>query len=83
MFQPPFSAVRFAAESAVAYLWAELYRNAIPEDEVCGINFRYLLILTPFVIALGKKLQIAEKHVTTAWALFFQTYLARLLTRLT
>ncbi|XP_076682060.1 TM2 and DnaJ domain-containing protein wurst [Andrena cerasifolii] len=51
--KPPFSAVRFAAECAVAYLWAELYRNAIPEDEVCGINFRYLLILTPFVIALG------------------------------
>ncbi|XP_054013596.1 dnaJ homolog subfamily C member 22 [Hylaeus anthracinus] len=51
--KPPFSTARFAAETAVAYLWAELYRSAIPEDEVFGINFRHLLILTPFVIALG------------------------------
>ncbi|CAK9798245.1 DnaJ homolog subfamily C member 22 [Anthophora quadrimaculata] len=51
--KPPFSTVRFATENAVAYLWAELYRNAIPEDEIFGINFKYLLILTPFVIALG------------------------------
>ncbi|XP_076248870.1 TM2 and DnaJ domain-containing protein wurst [Calliopsis andreniformis] len=51
--KPPFSSVRFAAETGVAYLWAELYRNAIPSDEVFGINFRHLLILTPVVIALG------------------------------
>ena len=51
--KPPFSTVRFAAENAVAYLWAELFRNAIPEDEIFGINFRHLLILTPLVIALG------------------------------
>ena len=47
--------MRFATENAVAYFWAEIFRNAIPEDEVFGINFRHLLILTPLVIALGKK----------------------------
>lgn len=52
--QPPFSAVRFAAEAAVSYLWAELFNSAIPQDEVYGINFRHLLILIPAVIALGK-----------------------------
>lgn len=51
--KPPFSTVRFATENAVAYFWAEIFRNAIPEDEVYGINFRHLLILTPLVIALG------------------------------
>ncbi|XP_011866153.1 PREDICTED: dnaJ homolog subfamily C member 22 [Vollenhovia emeryi] len=51
--KPPFSAVRFTAEAAVAYLWAELFNNAIPLEEVYGINFRHLLILIPAVIALG------------------------------
>ncbi|XP_026673241.1 dnaJ homolog subfamily C member 22 [Ceratina calcarata] len=51
--KPPFSAVRFAAQNAVAYMWAEIFRNAVPEDELFGINFRHLLILTPLVIALG------------------------------
>ncbi|KZC04778.1 PREDICTED: dnaJ homolog subfamily C member 22 [Dufourea novaeangliae] len=51
--KPPFSTIRFTAMTAVAYFWSELYRNAIPEDEVFGINFRYLLLLTPLVIALG------------------------------
>ncbi|XP_078041548.1 TM2 and DnaJ domain-containing protein wurst isoform X2 [Augochlora pura] len=51
--KPPFSTVRFAAETGVAYLWAGIYRSAIPEDEVYGINFRHLLLLTPFVIAFG------------------------------
>lgn len=46
--------MRFTAEVAVAYLWAELYINAIPQEEVYGINFRHLLILVPVVIALGK-----------------------------
>lgn len=51
--KPPISTVRFIAQNAVAYMWAELYRGAIPQDEVCGINFRYLLIFTPLVVALG------------------------------
>lgn len=42
------------AETSVSYLWAELFRSAIPLDEVFGINFRHLVILTPAVIALGK-----------------------------
>lgn len=46
--------MRFAAQAAVAYLWAELFNSAIPQEEVYGINFRYLLILVPAVIALGK-----------------------------
>ncbi|GAB1862802.1 DnaJ homolog subfamily C member 22 [Camponotus japonicus] len=51
--KPPFSAVRFAAETAVAYLWAELFNSAIPQEEIYGINFRHLLTLIPAVIALG------------------------------
>ncbi|XP_032674441.1 dnaJ homolog subfamily C member 22 [Odontomachus brunneus] len=51
--KPPFSAARFVAETSVSYLWAELFRSAIPQDEVFGINFRHLVILTPAVIALG------------------------------
>ncbi|XP_043790952.1 dnaJ homolog subfamily C member 22 [Apis laboriosa] len=51
--KPPFSTVRFVTENAVAYLWAEIFRNAIPGDEIYGINFRHLLILTPLVVALG------------------------------
>jgi len=54
ILQPPFSAVRFAAETAVAYLWAELFNSAIPQEEIYGINFRHMLILVPAVIALGK-----------------------------
>lgn len=45
--------MRFVTENAVAYLWAEIFRNAIPGDEIYGINFRHLLILTPLVVALG------------------------------
>lgn len=51
--KPPFSTARFAAETAVAYFWAELFNNAIPQEEIYGINFRQLLILIPAVIALG------------------------------
>ncbi|XP_011160116.1 dnaJ homolog subfamily C member 22 [Solenopsis invicta] len=51
--KPPFSGVRFAAETAVAYLWAELFNSAIPQEEIYGINFRHLLILIPAVVALG------------------------------
>lgn len=50
--------MRFVTENAVAYLWAEIFRNAIPGDEIYGINFRYLLILTPLVVALGKNIYI-------------------------
>jgi len=62
ILQPPFSAVRFAAETAVAYLWAELFNSAIPQEEVYGINFRHMLMLVPAVIALGKN-QRARKLV--------------------
>ncbi|KAM0724393.1 DnaJ-like protein subfamily C member 22 [Formica fusca] len=51
--KPPFSTARFAAETAVAYFWAELFNNAIPQEEIYGFNFRQLLILVPAVIALG------------------------------
>ncbi|XP_071559857.1 dnaJ homolog subfamily C member 22 [Temnothorax nylanderi] len=51
--KPPFAGTRFAAEAAVAYLWAELFNSAIPQEELYGINFRHLLILVPAVIALG------------------------------
>ncbi|KAL6442251.1 hypothetical protein ACFW04_002488 [Cataglyphis niger] len=51
--KPPFSTVRFIAETAVAYFWAELFNSAIPQEEIYGINFRHLLILIPAVIALG------------------------------
>ncbi|XP_011636596.1 dnaJ homolog subfamily C member 22 [Pogonomyrmex barbatus] len=51
--KPPFTAVRFSAQAAVAYLWAELFNSAIPQEEIYGINFRRLLILIPAVIALG------------------------------
>ncbi|XP_020282194.1 dnaJ homolog subfamily C member 22 [Pseudomyrmex gracilis] len=51
--KPPFSTVRFLAETAVAYLWAEVFNSAIPQEEIYGINFRHLLLLIPTVIALG------------------------------
>ncbi|KAG7211214.1 hypothetical protein KM043_010530 [Ampulex compressa] len=51
--KPPFSTIRFLAAITVSYLWAELYSNAIPQEEIYGINFRHLLVLTPAVIALG------------------------------
>ncbi|XP_066582189.1 dnaJ homolog subfamily C member 22 [Prorops nasuta] len=51
--KPPFSAIRFSAANAVAYFWAEIFTNAIPQDELYGYNFRRLLILLPGVVALG------------------------------
>ncbi|KAK2587881.1 hypothetical protein KPH14_003978 [Odynerus spinipes] len=51
--KPAFSTLRFAAQNAVAYVWAEIYCSAIPQDEIYGINFRHLILLSPAVIALG------------------------------
>jgi len=57
--------VRFAAETAVAYLWAELFNSAVPQEEVYGINFRHLLLLIPAVIALGKNIKKKKAPILT------------------
>ncbi|XP_076623577.1 TM2 and DnaJ domain-containing protein wurst [Colletes latitarsis] len=74
--KPPFATARFVAETAVAYLWAELYRSAIPEDEVFGINFRHLLVFTPFVIALGVwTVGNIGREQGSIWGALFPAYL--------
>jgi len=62
--------VRFAAETAVAYLWAELFNSAVPQEEVYGINFRHLLLLIPAVIALGNNI-IKRKKLQFLQCVFF------------
>ncbi|XP_076764551.1 TM2 and DnaJ domain-containing protein wurst [Xylocopa sonorina] len=74
--KPPFSTVRFATANAVAYLWAEIFRNAIPEDELFGINFRHLLTLTPLVIALGVwTVGNIGREQGSIWITLFSAYL--------
>ncbi|KAL2732294.1 dnaJ subfamily C member 22 [Vespula maculifrons] len=74
--KPPFSTVRFAAGNAVAYFWAEIYCSAIPQDEINGINFRHLIILTPAIIALGVwTVGNIGREEGTIWAALVAAYL--------
>jgi DnaJ family protein C protein 22 len=52
-FQPPFSSTRFCGMVIVAYLWSSVLWFAIPEEEVGGINWRWLIVFVPFACALG------------------------------
>lgn len=47
--------VRFLGAFGISSLWANVFYIAIPNDEVYGINFKYLYYLIPLVAALGKK----------------------------
>jgi len=47
---------RFGGMVIVGYLWASVLTLAIPEDEVAGISWRFLLALVPLACALGKYL---------------------------
>lgn len=51
--KPPFSTTRFCGMVIVGYLWASVLMLAVPEDEVAGINWRFLLFLGPLACALG------------------------------
>ncbi|XP_015176017.1 PREDICTED: dnaJ homolog subfamily C member 22 [Polistes dominula] len=74
--KPSFSTVRFTAANAVAYFWAEIYCSAIPEDEIYGINFRQLIILTPIIIALGVwTVGNVGREGGTIWAALISAYL--------
>lgn len=51
--KPPFSCTRFIGMILVAYYWSFLFYYAIPEEEVGGINWTVLHLLTPFACAVG------------------------------
>ncbi|KAL7306778.1 hypothetical protein TKK_0001140 [Trichogramma kaykai] len=51
--KPPFASVRYVGATIVAYLFGQLFIMAIPGDEIYGINFRPLMILTPIAVAFG------------------------------
>ncbi|CAH2019977.1 unnamed protein product, partial [Acanthoscelides obtectus] len=52
--QPPFSSSRFISAITVSYLWGQLVKLAIPEEEVAGINWMpFCHWLIPFAIGLG------------------------------
>ncbi|XP_063987299.1 dnaJ homolog subfamily C member 22 [Diachasmimorpha longicaudata] len=51
--KPPFSTVRFIGALATGHLWGELFRCAIPEDEIYGMNLKPLLYLVPGIVASG------------------------------
>lgn len=52
-FQPPFSSTRFCGMVVVAYLWSSVLWLAIPEEQVGGINWRWLIVFVPLACALG------------------------------
>jgi DnaJ family protein C protein 22 len=39
--------------AVVAYLWSSVVWLAIPEEEVGGINWRWLIVFVPLACALG------------------------------
>lgn len=38
----------------LAYYWSSLFHIAIPNDELAGINWKWLYLLSPFFCALGE-----------------------------
>lgn len=46
----------------VSYIWASVYMMAVPEDEVFGLNFRWLIYLSPVACALGKMTVLSLTH---------------------
>ncbi|XP_066991069.2 dnaJ homolog subfamily C member 22 [Anabrus simplex] len=50
---PPFSLTRFSGMVIVAYLFGTVVMLAIPEEEVAGIDWNWLVILVPLACALG------------------------------
>ncbi|KAI4499428.1 hypothetical protein M0802_005324 [Mischocyttarus mexicanus] len=74
--KPSFSTVRFTSANGVAYFWSEIYCSAIPADEIYGINFRHLIILTPVIIALGVwVVGNIGREGGTIWAALIAAYL--------
>lgn len=51
--KPPFSSIRFTAAVCTSYLFGQLVLLAIPQDEIFGINWRFLLWTVPLFTALG------------------------------
>ncbi|XP_052746808.1 dnaJ homolog subfamily C member 22 [Bicyclus anynana] len=51
--KPPFSLNRFTGMLAVGYTWASLVSSAIPNDEVWGLNVKFLNWLVPLAASLG------------------------------
>ncbi|XP_045784946.1 dnaJ homolog subfamily C member 22 [Maniola jurtina] len=51
--KPPFSVNRFTGMLAVGYTWGCLMQSAVPNDEVWGINFKFLNLLVPLAATLG------------------------------
>ncbi|KAK7605257.1 hypothetical protein V9T40_007115 [Parthenolecanium corni] len=51
--KPPFSTIRFTGMVLLAYYWSSLFHIAIPNDELAGINWKWLYLLSPFFCALG------------------------------
>uniref|UniRef100_A0A1B6D4B2 TM2 domain-containing protein n=1 Tax=Clastoptera arizonana TaxID=38151 RepID=A0A1B6D4B2_9HEMI len=51
--KPPFSTTRFTGMVIVGYLWGSVVSIAIPEDEIAGINWKWLDLVVPLAITLG------------------------------
>lgn len=51
--KPEFSTIRFLGQIMMSYLFGQVVMIAIPEDELWGINWRFLLWTVPFFSALG------------------------------
>ena len=67
VFQPPFSSTRFCGMVIVAYLWGSVLWLAIPEEEVGGINWRWLIVFVPLACALGMSDQSIDTLNINFW----------------
>ncbi|KAJ8877904.1 hypothetical protein PR048_022363 [Dryococelus australis] len=50
--KPPCSMTRYFGMIIVAFIWMSVVDNAIPEEWVVGINWRFLIVLLPLACAL-------------------------------
>ena len=51
--KPEFSTIRFLGQIMMSYLFGQVVMIAVPEDEIMGINWRFLLWTVPFFSAVG------------------------------
>jgi DnaJ family protein C protein 22 len=51
--KPNFSTIRFLGEIMVGYLFGTIAQIAVPEEEMAGINWKFMYWTIPFFTALG------------------------------
>jgi len=51
--KPEFSTIRFLGQIMMSYLFGQVVMIAVPEDEIMGISWRFLLWTVPFFSAVG------------------------------